>query len=99
MCVYCVCSSTFQKYLPAPPDWYRTYPNVMQLPFTTPIVSIEPKPWTREQLNEINEVLRRIKELESKSDCPCDDYDPTKIEFLEYIKNKLDELEKKEKVS
>ncbi len=50
--------------------------------------------WTRPHFDEFQEILRRIKKLEdAQGGCP--DEDPTKTDFLDDIRRRLDELEGK----
>jgi tetrahydromethanopterin S-methyltransferase subunit G len=51
-----------------------------------------------ERLREIQEILKRVKELEDKLGCPCDDpAQRGKPEYIKKIQDRLDELEKKVK--
>lgn len=51
--------------------------------------------WTRPMLDQFEELLKRVKELEDKVDpCPCPD--ESKMDFLKEIRDKLDEIERRE---
>lgn len=52
--------------------------------------------WTRKQLDEALEILRKVKEMEDAlGGCPCEE--PSKMNFLEEIRARLDRIEAAQK--
>jgi hypothetical protein len=96
MCVYCLFADHLHKYIPDGP-----VPNTPIQPGTpwspwTPSSPLPTAPWSREQFDEAMEILRRIKEMEDKlGGCPCED--PSKLDFLKRIEERLDRLEQAKK--
>lgn len=91
---------------PLPPA--QPWPTPIQ-PWPTPIqpwpVNPSPLPnpvpdvtWTRKQLDEALEILRKVKEMEDAlGGCPCEDV--SKLDFLKEIRERLDALEAAQKGS
>ena len=93
MCLYCVIGDWQFRY---DPPWERPIvPTPMQpwhplLPL--PVDPTKPiTPWSLEQLKEFQDLLRRVKELEDKLGCPCE---PNKADYLELLKQRIEQLEK-----
>lgn len=98
MCVYCMVGDFYDKYWPInPPPPYQPQPGTTPLPIIIQPVVI-PDAQELERLREIQEILKRVKELEDKLGCPCDDpAQRGKPEYIKKIQERLDELEKKTK--
>ena len=88
------------KYYPwptptTPLNPWPSYVPPMTPPFPVAPFNPQPTPWTREQLEEAEDILARIKDMEEKlGGCPCED--PSKMDFLKEIRKRLDALEQKE---
>jgi hypothetical protein len=84
MCTYCMMADWVHHWVPQP--WTPT-PWAPQVP--TPA-------WTQEQLTQLLDILRRVKEMEDKlGGCPNEDV--SKLDFLRTIQDRLDALEQKAK--
>lgn len=91
MCVYCMVGDFYDKYWPINPPQPPAQPIIIQ-----PVVI--PDPLELERLKEFNEILKRVKELEDKLGCPCDDpAQRGKPDYIKKIHDRLDELEKRAK--
>ena len=95
---------------PWPVNPVQPYPNPTGPAPTTPPMPVgpaplppmapypSPRPWTREQLEETLELVRQIKEMEDAlGGCPCEE--PSKLDFLQEIRKRLDALEAAQKGS
>lgn len=93
MCVYCMIADWIHQYTPDP---YYPTPSIpiSPLPYS-PVIPLQPppqKPWTQEQLDQILDILRRVKEMEDAlGGCPCEE--PGKMDFLKDIQTRLDRIE------
>ena len=82
MCVYCMMADHAKKWWPDP-----AIPN-REFPWAYPV------PWTRKQLDEFEDILRRIKDIEDRlGGCPCEE--PEKLDYLKDIRKRLDGIERK----
>jgi len=96
MCTYCMIADHAQKWWPDGP--FRPSPIWPQQQDPLPPPLVYPRPWTREQLVEFEDLLKRVKALEDKVDpCPCPD--ASKLDFLKAIKERLDAIDDKLKPS
>lgn len=103
MCTYCFIADWMHEYTWGPNPLH--IPGTPWSPFgplkvdpVQPVVPTTlPAPgWTRKQLDEAVEILRKVKEMEDAlGGCPCED--PTKLNFLDEIRSRLDALEKAQK--
>lgn len=85
MCVYCMIADWGNHWVPSPNPW-------TPLP-GGPIPYMDE--WTREQFDEFVLILKEVKRMEDElGGCPCED--PTKLDYLKVIRNRLDVLEGKE---
>jgi hypothetical protein len=105
MCVYCFFADYIHRwYYPSIPPG-QPWPRTPVQPW--PVNPIQPlptapypqqHPWTREQLDETMELIRQIKEMEDAlGGCPCEE--PSKLDFLKEIRDRLDALEAAQKGS
>lgn len=93
MCVYCMVADYAHKWYPdpaapwvspttAPPPLFPQVPSPQMPP-------IQPHKWTRQELDEFEDILRRIKDIEDKAGgCPCED--PSKLDFLKDIRARIE---------
>ena len=82
MCVYCFIADWANRWIPDQPEPWS--------PWSIPGHSPSPAfPWTREQLDQFEDILRKVKEMEDKlGGCPCEE--PGKMDFLKKIRERLD---------
>jgi hypothetical protein len=102
MCVYCMIADWARQYSPPPPNWVQPfvlytpplpqfYPVPNQYP---PNPASQPSPWSRDQLDGLADILKRVKALEDTvGGCPCEE--PEKLDYLGSIREQLDRIEQK----
>ena len=89
MCVYCFVGDWhFRRDPPWEPTDVPAWPATVPRPMTPGPI----KPWPADKLKELLDMLDRIKKLEDQLGCPCE---PNKADYIELIKQRLDELEKR----
>ena len=85
MCCYCVIGDHFFRY---DPPWIPVNPS----PFIPPPLVPGPfTPWPIDRLRELEDMLRRVKELEDKLGCPCE---PNKADYLSMLRERIEALER-----
>lgn len=90
MCIYCMAADHAHKWYPDPAaPWVPpTSPPYPLIP-TSPVPVIPPRKWTRQELDEFEDLLKRIKDIEDKAGgCPCED--PSKLDFLKDIRARIE---------
>lgn len=91
MCIYSMISDWVHKYYPYEWDPNHPFPHAPN-PFDTPATPVFP--WTRPQLDELEDILKRVKDLEERAGvCPCPE--EGKQDFLDQIRKRLDEIERR----
>lgn len=83
MCCYCVIGDHFFKY--DPPFEYRS-PLIPM-----PIVPGPFTPWPIDRLHELEDMMRRVKDLEDRLGCPCE---PNKADYLGMLRERIEALER-----
>lgn len=89
MCLYCMVGDHFFRHDPPWPnrDPYPTHPLI-----PAPLNPLMPlQPWPMDRLKELEDLLRRVKELEDKLGCPCE---PNKADYLALLRQRIEALEK-----
>lgn len=74
------------------PPW----PNQPPFPFhpliPAPLPAAPLTPWPMDRLLDLQNLMRRVKELEDRLGCPCE---PNKADYLGLIAQRISDLEKK----
>ena len=95
MCVYCMVGDFYDRYwpinpIPTPQPYYPAPPQPIII---QPVVIPDAEELAR--LKEMKDILERVKELEDKLGCPCDDpAQRGKPDYIKKIQARLEELEK-----
>jgi hypothetical protein len=87
MCTYCMIADHFFRYDPPwpPINPYPIHP-LIPMPINPPGL-----PWGVDRLKELQDLLRRVKDLEDKLGCPCE---PNKADYLDLIKQRIEAVER-----
>ena len=89
MCTYCMVADHFFRHDP-PWPLHPPFPTHPLIP--APINPAPITPWPHDRLVELQDMLRRIKDLEDKLGCPCE---PNKADYLDLLRQRIETLEKR----
>lgn len=85
MCTYCMIGDHFFRH---DPPW-KAWPSQPLIP--APINPMAPVvPWPLDRLRELEDLLRRVKDLEDRLGCPCE---PNKADYLALFRERIEKLE------
>jgi len=92
MCVYCYCGDwIFQNRPPWKPTEYPLWPKSVPMP----ISPYAPLPMDVDQLKKLQDLLKRVKDLEDRLGCECD---PNKdADYINLLEKRIEYLEKQNK--
>ena len=90
MCTYCMIGDWQFRH---DPPFYPAPSPLVPAPIIPPAQIV---PWGLERTKEFLDLLERVKRLEDAQGCPCE---PNKADYIGILKQRIEELEKKQEAA